>query len=413
MLPNFEANLQKYAELIVKIGLNLQPKQRLLIYAPLSSAPLVNRVAVCAYQIGARLVDALYQDDQLVLVRFQHAVPESFDEVSPWRSRASVEHAQRGDAVLSIAGQDPDLLKGQDPELIKRYTLAANKMLRPYSEEVAKDSHNWVIASYPTDAWAAKVFPTVPVEQRQDKLWEAIFKTCRIDQLDPIAAWQMHLQHLAARSDYLNRKRYAALHYQAPGTDLTIGLADTHRWVSGATHTPSGIKFTANLPTEEVFTLPHKDRINGTVRASKPLSYSGVMIEDFSLTFKDGHVVELHAARGEELLRSLITTDAGASSLGEVALVPHSSPISQAGLLFFNTLFDENAACHIALGRGFHFCVDRQTDLTDEEFAARGGNSSLIHIDFMIGSAQLNIDGITTDGRREPVLRGGEWAFTL
>ncbi|HTP09902.1 MAG TPA: aminopeptidase [Anaerolineae bacterium] len=413
MLPNFEINLQKYAELLVRVGLNLQPHQRLLIYAPWASAPLVHQVAARAYQIGAPLVEAVYYDDQLILTRFEYGPREFFDEVSPWRNRMSLEYAQRGDAVLTISGQDPDLLKGQDPELIKRLTLAANKMLMPYAEEVAKDSHNWVIASYPTAAWAAKVFPAVPAEQRADKLWAAIFKTCRIDQPDPITAWQTHLQQLAACSAYLNGKHYAALHYQAPGTDLTIGLADTHRWVSGATYTPTGIKFTANLPTEEVFTLPHKDRINGTVHATKPLSYSGVMIEDFSLTFKDGHVVELHAAQGEEVLRGLVATDAGASSLGEVALVPHNSPISQSGLLFFNTLFDENAACHIALGRGFHFCVDHQADLLDEEFAARGGNQSLIHVDFMIGSDQLNIDGVTAEGRREPILRGGEWAFAL
>jgi aminopeptidase len=413
MLPNFEASLQKYAELIVKIGLNLQPQQRLLIYAPLASAPLVHQVAAGAYQNGARLVDVLYYDDQITLTRFLYGAPEAFDEVSPWRSRASVEHAQRGDAVLSITGQDPDLLKGQDPELIRRHTLALNTMLRPYSEEVAKDSHNWVIAGYPTAAWAAKVFPTLPAEQQQDRLWEAIFKTCRIDQPDPLAAWQAHLQQLAIRRDYLNGKRYTALHYQAPGTDLTIGLADRHQWTSGASHTPAGIRFTANLPTEEVFTLPHKDRINGTVRATKPLSYSGALIEDFSLTFKDGHVVELHAARSETVLRNLIASDAGASSLGEVALVPHSSPVSQAGLLFFNTLFDENAACHVALGRGFPFCTQGGRDLSNEDFAALGGNRSVIHIDFMIGSDQLNIDAITADAQREPLLRHGEWAFTL
>ncbi|NTU65906.1 MAG: glycine--tRNA ligase subunit beta, partial [Chloroflexi bacterium] len=240
---------------------------------------------------------------------------------------------------------------------------------------------------------------------------QAIFKTCRIDQPDPIAAWQTHLQRLSTWRDYLNDKRYAALHYQAPGTDLSIGLADDHHWNSGATQTPTGTRFTANLPTEEVFTLPHKDRIDGTVRASKPLSYAGTLIEDFSLTFKDGHVVDLHAAQGEAVLRNLIATDAGASSLGEVALVPHSSPISQSGLLFFNTLFDENAACHVALGRGFPFCLRGGAELSDEEFAAQGGNNSLIHIDFMIGSDQMNIDALTADGRREPLMRSGEWAF--
>ncbi len=411
MLPNFEVNLQKYAELLVRVGLNLQPKQRLLIYAPLDGAPLVRQVAAVAYQNGAPLVDVLYYDDQLLLSRFQFGARDSFDEVSPWRSRASLDYARQGNAVLSIAGQDPDLLKGQDSELIKRHTLATNKMMRPYLEAVTKDSHNWLIASYPTAAWAAKVFPGVPDEQRQDKLWEAIFKICRIDQPDPIAAWHRHLQQLATWGDYLNRKSYAALHYQAPGTNLTIGLAENHRWTSGATHTPAGISFTANLPTEEVFTLPHKDRIDGTVRASKPLSYSGTLVEGFSLTFKDGHVVDLRAARGESVLRDMIATDAGASSLGEVALVPHSSPISQSGLLFFNTLFDENAASHIALGRGLRFCLQGGTGLSEEEYAARGGNNSLIHVDFMIGSGEMNIDGITTDDRREPLMRNGEWAF--
>ncbi len=413
MLPNFEVNLQKYADLLVRVGLNLQPKQRLLIYAPLPGAPLVHQVAACAYQAGARLVDVLYYDDQLLLTRFQHGPRESFDEVSPWRARASFEYAQQGDAVLSIAGQDPDLLKDRDPELIKRYTLALGKVMQPYAEEVARDSHNWVVASYPTAAWAAKVFPDAPVEQQQDKLWEAIFQTCRIDQPDPIAAWHTHLQRLSTWRDYLNHQHYAALHYQAPGTDLTIGLADGHEWTSGATQTPAGIRFTANLPTEEVFTLPHKDRINGTVRASKPLSYSGALIEDFDLTFKDGHVVDLRAARGEAVLRNLIATDTGASSLGEVALVPHSSPVSQSGLLFFNTLFDENAACHIALGRGFPLCLQDGADLSDEEFAARGGNHSLIHVDFMIGSDRMIIDAITADGRREALMRNGEWAFAL
>jgi aminopeptidase len=413
MLPNFEVNLQKYADLLVKVGLNLQPKQRLLIYAPLAGAPLVHQVAACAYQNGARLVDVLYYDDQLLLTRFQHGSREVFDEVSPWRARASFEYAQHGDAVLSIAGQDPDLLKGQDPELIKQYTLALSKTMQPYAEEVARDSHNWVVASYPTAAWAARVFPGAPAEQRQDKLWEAIFQTCRIDQPDPIAAWHAHLQRLAARRDYLTHKHYAALHCQAPGTDLTIGLADRHQWISGATQTPAGLSFTANLPTEEVFTLPHKDRIDGTVRASKPLSYSGALIEDFSLTFQAGHVVEARAATGEAVLRNLIATDAGASSLGEVALVPHSSPVSQSGLLFFNTLFDENAACHIALGRGFRPCLQGGADLSDDEFAARGGNHSLIHVDFMIGSGQMTIDALTADGRREALMRAGEWVLSL
>jgi aminopeptidase len=413
MLPNFETNLKKYADLLVKIGLNLQPRQRLLIFAPLPAAPLVEQLVISAYQSGARLVDVFYGDERVTLARFQYAPRDSFTEVSDWFYKAALDYAERGDAVLQLAGTDPDLLKGQDPALVHTYNLVRSQALRPFSAYVARDALNWLIASYPTPSWAAKVFPDVPADQCEDKLWEAIFETCRISQLDPIAAWETHLARLATWTAYLNQKQYASLHYTAPGTDLTIGLPQRHVWVSGRTKTPSGIEFTANIPTEEVFTLPHKDQISGVVHASKPLSYNGALIEDFSLTFEAGRVTKIKAAQGEETLRNLINTDAGATSLGEVALVPHNSPISQSGLLFFNTLFDENAACHIALGRGIRYCLEGGTELSDEAYAARGGNDSLIHVDFMIGSGQMNIDGQLPSGGSEPIMRNGEWAFTV
>ena len=413
MLPNFETNLKKYAELLVKIGVNLQPRQRLLIYAPLPSAPLVEQLVISAYQNGARLVDVFYSDERVTLARFQYAPRDSFTEVSDGFYKAALEYAERGDAVLQLAGTNPDLLKGQNPALVQTYNLARSQAMRPFSTYVARDALNWLIASYPTASWAAKVFPNVPADEREAKLWEAIFEVCRVSQPDPIAAWETHLAQLATRTAYLNQKQYASLHYSAPGTDLAIGLPQHHAWVSGRTKTPSGIEFTANIPTEEVFTLPHKDRIAGIVRASKPLSYSGFLIEDFSLTFEAGRVVKIEAAQGEEVLRNMIGMDAGAASLGEVALVPHNSPISQSGLLFFNTLFDENAACHIALGDGIRYCLEGGTQLSDEAYAARGGNESLIHVDFMIGSSEMNIDGQLPGGGWEPIMRHGAWAFTV
>jgi len=413
MLPNFETNLKKYAELLIKIGVNLQPRQRLLIYAPLPSAPLVEQLVISAYQKGARLVDVVYGDERVTLARFQYAPRDSFAEVSDTFYKTALEYAERGDAVLQLAGTDPDLLKGQDPTLVQTYNLARSQAARPFSIYVARDALNWLIAAYPTASWAAKVFSQVPADQREEKLWEAIFEVCRIDRPDPIAAWETHLGQLATRSAYLNQKQYTSLHYTAPGTDLTIGLPQQHVWVSGRTSTPSGIEFTANMPTEEIFTLPHKDRIKGVVHASKPLSYNGTLIDDFSLTFEAGRVVKIEAAQGEETLRNMISTDAGAASLGEVALVPHNSPISQSGLLFFNTLFDENAACHIALGRGIRYCLEGGTELSDEDYAARGGNDSLIHVDFMIGSGEMNIAGELPGGGWEPMMRRGEWAFTV
>jgi aminopeptidase len=243
------------------------------------------------------------------------------------------------------------------------------------------------------------------------RLWEAIFRICRLDQPDPVAAWQRHAAELAARRDYLNAKRYTALKYTAPATNFTLGLPDHHLWHGGESQTPQGTTFIANVPTEEVYTMPHKERADGVVSSTKPLSYGGVLIEDFSLTYEQGRVVKVTAKKGEAVLQKLIETDEGSARLGEVALVPHSSPISQSGLLFYNTLFDENASNHIALGRAYRFCLEDGTHMTDEEFAAAGGNDSLTHVDFMIGSADMDVDGLTRDGVVEAVMRGGEWAF--
>jgi aminopeptidase len=409
----FKQMQRKYAELTVKIGLNLQPGQRLIILAPLEAVDLVRDVTEIAYQMGCRLVNVMWGDEQLTLIRFQSAPRDSFGEYSTWSIDGVLQFLDRGDALLSIAGSDPDLLKGQDPELMAIVNQNAQKLNMPISAHVSENSINWAIVAVPTESWARKVFPESALTQAVSQLWDAIFNVCRLNEPDPIAAWRQHIDQLAQRSDYLNAKHYDALHFTAPGTDLTIGLPDGHLWVSGATRSKKGIPFTANLPTEEVFTLPHKDRTQGVVTASKPLSYAGSLIQDFRLTFDHGKVVDWSAKKGEAALRQLIGTDENAGRLGEVSLVPDRSPISQSGLIFYNTLFDENAADHIALGRALKFTLHNGPAMSDEEFAQAGGNSSLVHVDFMIGSAQTNVDGLTRAGVTEPIMRNGEWAFQV
>jgi aminopeptidase len=410
---DFERNLQKYAELIVHVGLNLRAGQRLVVIADIKTSALVRLVAAHAYQAGCRLVDVIWDDEALALIRFQHAPRDSFEEFPDWKAAAAAEYGQRGDALLAISSADPDLLAGQDAALIDIVQRTRARKNQPYAELVSRSAMNWVIAGYAGPAWAAKVFPDESPDRQVGRLWDAIFDVCRITHADPVAEWQQHIRALRQRGEYLDARRYAGLHYTGPGTDLTIGLAEGHIWKSGATRSLTGIDFVANLPTEEVFTLPNASQTHGYVTSTKPLSYLGALMEDFTLTFEDGHVVKAIAARGEDILRKLLDTDKGASRLGEAALVPHRSPISQSGVLFHNTLYDENAACHLALGRGLRFTVQDGDTLADDEFTARGGNLSNIHVDFMIGSGRIDIDGLQADGSIEPVMRQGEWAFVV
>jgi aminopeptidase len=414
MMPdNFEQLLDNYAELVVKVGLNLRMGQRLAIEAPVETAACVRRVAVKAYQAGARLVDIIWNDDQLTLARFQYAPRDSFEEFPAWQAKALEEYGRNGDALLTIYAADPDLLKDQDPVLVSLTQTTALKHLEPVHDYLMRNKYNWCVASIPIPGWAARVFPGLSPEDQEYKLWDAIFEVCRVKQGDPIGNWKMHLKQLALTSSYLTSKQYSALKYTAPGTDLTIGLPKGHTWISGQMKAENGITFVANLPTEEIFTLPHRDRVEGVVTATKPLSYANTLIKDFSLTFENGRVVSSRASQGEATLHNLIETDEGSHYLGEVSLLPHSSPISQSGLMFYNSLFDENAACHIALGRAYQFTLQGGITMTGDEFAAAGGNHSLTHVDFMIGSNELNVDGICEDGSRQAVMRAGEWAFKI
>lgn len=418
--------LAKYAEAIVKVGLNIRAGQRLIITlgaargVPHQFAPLVREIAKAAYAVGAKYVDAIFADEEMLRIRIQNAPKDSFDEYPKWQIQAILNMLENGDALLSIAGANPDLLGGLDPDVVGRVQKTHLENWSPVSERVTTNAINWCVVAAAGEAWAQKVFPDLSAKKAQEKLWQAIFETTRIDQPDPIAAWNQHIVNLRERAKYLQAKQYTALHYRAAplagkasGTDFTLGLPNGHIWVSAQSMAQNGIAFTANMPTEEVFTLPDRNRADGVITATFPLSYGGTLIEDFQVHFENGRITRVSAKRGEAVLQKLVDTDEGSRHLGEAALVPASSPIGKRGHLFYNTLFDENASCHIAIGRAYRFTLTGGEELNDEEFIAAGGNVSLNHVDFMIGSPQMDIDGIAKDGSREPVMRQGEWAFKV
>ena len=411
--------LQKYAEAIVKVGLNIRAGQRLIINnatsqgIPPAGRDLVLAVTRAAYAAGARYVQSIWGDEEMLRIRLQNAPADSFTEYPKFHVNAVLEMIKNGDALLSIYANDPDAFKGMDPERVaalQRTQLENNKEI---GANISRNAINWCVVASSSPAWAAKVFPDLQPEAAQAKLWQAIFETTRATQPDPVAAWVDHIKNLRKRGDYLQAKKYSALHYKGPGTDLTLGLPQGHKWISAQAMAENGVIFTANMPTEEVFTLPDRNRADGTVAATFPLSYGGSLIEDFSVTFENGRIVKVHAKNNEALLQKLVDTDEGSTRLGEIALVPASSPISKRGHLFYNTLFDENASCHIAIGRAYRFTLIGGEELTDEEFISAGGNLSLNHVDFMIGSPQMDIDGIKADGTHEPVMRSGEWAIDV
>ena len=406
----FAQKLDLLAEVSVKVGLGLQSGQELVMTASLDALPLARRITEQAYRAGASLVTTLYADDEAALMRYRYAPDASFDHAAKWLYDGMGTAFKSGAARLAIAGGNPALLSNEDPGKVGRANRAVSLAYRPALELITRHAINWTIVASATPAWAASVFPNETPEAAVAKLWEAIFQTSRINPPDPVAAWKTHDAGLQKRAALLNEKRYAALQYRGPGTDFRLGLADDHLWLGGGTHAGNGLYCIPNMPTEEVFTTPHKDRADGTVTATKPLSHQGTMIEGIQVRFENGRIVEAHATRGQEVLQRLIDTDDGARRLGEVALVPHSSPIAASGMLFFNTLFDENAASHIALGQAYSSCLKDGDTMTPEELAAKGANDSLIHVDWMIGSGSLDIDGITASGQAEPLMRQGEWA---
>lgn len=407
----FETLFQNYIRLGVRVGVNLQPGQTLVIQAPTTALELVRMAAKEAYWLGARHVHVEWNDDPLTRIRHEMAPEESFGDGPELRAANYDRLIERDAAFLSFVSANPDLLSGIDPDRVQRATKVARSAMSNFYDGVRSDKFSWSILAVATDIWAEKMFPGEAPDARLNRLWEAIFQATRADRDDSVGAWKEHLKLLNERSVYLNDKRYRALHYTAPGTDLVVELAEDHLWISGDSVNAKGTPFVANMPTEEVFTAPKRDGVNGTVRSTKPLSYGGTLIEDFSFTFKDGKVVDFDAKAGRETLQRLLDTDDGSRSLGEVALVPHRSPISDTGLIFYNTLFDENASNHLAIGSAYAFSVKDGKSMTKEQLAAKGLNDSLTHVDFMVGSGEMNIDGILPDGSREPLFRGGNWAI--
>jgi aminopeptidase len=407
--PEFEKNLDRLAEIAVRSGLGLAPGQELVMTATLDAVPLARRITEHAYKAGASLVTTLFTDEESALLRFRYGADASFDTAASWLYEGMAQAFRNGAARLAITGSDPALLSKEDPEKVSRANRAMSKAYRPALELITRHEINWTIVACATPAWAAAMFPDLPRDEALAKLWNAIFAASRADLPDPVTAWKEHDAKLHAWSQRLNEKRYSALRFRGPGTDLRVGLADGHLWLGGGTMAGNGRYCIANMPTEEVFTTPHKDRVEGHVTSTKPLSHQGTMIEGISVRFEAGKIVEAHASRGDQVLQRMIETDEGARRLGEVSLVPHSSPIASSGLLFLNTLFDENAACHIALGQAYSSCLKDGDSLSPEQLAARGANSSLIHVDWMIGSNRIDVDGISAAGNFEPVMRAGEW----
>lgn len=402
--------LDRLAQVAVKVGLNLQEGQDLFLTAPLAALPLVRRIAEHAYKAGAGLVTPIFSDEELTLARYRFGKDGSFDRAANWLHEGAAKAFAANTARLAIVGDDPMLLSAQDPGKVARANKANSIAYQPALEKIANFDINWNIVAFPGAAWARQVFKDDAEEIAVARLAEAIFAASRVDRDDPVAAWAAHNAVLAQRTKWLNGQRFSALHFTGPGTDLTVGLADGHEWQGGASTAKNGVTCNANIPTEEVFTTPHARRVEGHVSSTKPLSYQGTLIDDIQVRFAEGRIVEAKASRGEEVLNRVLDTDEGARRLGEVALVPNSSPISQSGILFYNTLFDENASCHIALGQCYSKCFVGGSKLTPEEIAAQGGNKSLIHIDWMIGSGEVDIDGIKPDGSRVAVFRKGEWA---
>lgn len=407
---SFKQKLENYALLTVKIGINIQPGQTLVVNADIASAELVRLVVRQAYEAGAKLVKVNYTDELVTRTRYELAPSESFLEPPKWQADELEDLARGGAAFLSIVSTNPDLLNGIDPVRIADNQRTAGQAMVPYRELLMGNHVSWSLVAYPSPVWAAKVFPDAPPEQQVELLWDAIFKAVRADQENPVEAWSLHLGGLKQRCDVLNAKRYRKLHYTAPGTDLTLELPEGHIWCQAGAVNGRGVPFLANIPTEEVFTAPLKTGANGKVSSTKPLSYSGKIIDRFTLTLENGKVTDFTAEQGQEALASLLAMDEGSAYFGEVALVPYHSPISESGILYYTTLYDENASCHLAIGAAYAFTLEQGTTMSKEELAEHGMNQSLTHVDFMMGSADMNIDGITDDGISEPIFRNGNWA---
>ena len=408
-MERFEQQLEKYAELVVKMGINVQPGQTLVVTASLEEAPFVRKVVKQAYEVGAKDVYVDWIDDEVRRIRLQDAPFESLKEVQPWKVSGFEQMAEEGAGFLSVYAPNPDLLNDVDGERFATAHRAGQTAMHKFREYIQNDRVSWSVVSVATEPWAKSLFPGEEINIAMEELWDLIFMATRVSEDNPVAAWQAHIQDLQARLEYLNTNKFKKLHYKAPGTDLTIELPAGHKWLGGGAKTTGGVFFLPNMPTEEVFTVPLKTGVNGVVSSTKPLDFGGKLIENFSLTFENGRIVDVKAEQGYETLKSLVESDEGSHYLGEVALVPHDSPISNAGVVFKNTLFDENASNHIAIGSAYPTCLEGGEAMSRDELEKLGVNSSVTHEDFMIGSQHMDIDAETADGQRVPLFRNGNW----
>lgn len=404
--------LEKYARLLVKTGINIQKNQTLMIHSPIEAADFTRIIARIAYEEGARDVVINWKDELTSKIKYLHAPEEVFEEFPNWQKEMYISYASEGAAFLSISASDPELMKDVAATRIAKAQKTASTALKEYRERLMENKNTWCVASIPTKAWAKKVFSHLSEEEAVQKLWTAILEAVRVNTEDPVDAWQQHKDNLKKRTEFLNTNRFKLLHFKnSQGTDLKIQLSEEHLWIGGSEYTPEGVEFIANMPTEEVFTAPSKNGVNGTVVSTKPFNYNGNLIEDFTFTFKDGKIVGFTAKKGYDTLKGIMETDEGAHYLGEVALVPYNSPISNANILFYNTLFDENASSHLALGKAYPVCIKDGENKSKEELDKLGVNDSLVHEDFMIGTPDLEIIGITAEGKEILIFKDGNFAF--
>ncbi|SDE61477.1 Leucyl aminopeptidase (aminopeptidase T) [Fontibacillus panacisegetis] len=411
-MKNFDILLEKYADLVVKVGVNIQSGQILMVQSPLETVQLTRLIVAKAYEAGAKYVHVEWMDEQISRIRYDKAAEDTFSYYPKWEADKMEQLAEAGGALLHIKVPDPELLRGVDAEKVSTAVKAAAIAREKFSHYTRNNIISWSLVKAPTVAWANKVFADLPEDQRIDAMWEAVFQMTQVQDgdTDPVAAWRDHIQELKKRQQFMNDKRYRFLHYRAAGTDLHIELPDGYQWLGGGDENGAGIFFVANMPTEEIFTMPLRTGVNGTVTSTKPLNLNGRLVEGIQMTFKDGKVESYDATSGREHLTTLLATDEGASYLGEVALVPFDSPISRMNRVFYNTGVDENASCHLALGSAYPVNIEGGTKLSKQELLEKGANVSLTHVDFMIGSAELEIDGELPDGTIEPLFRNGNWA---
>lgn len=409
-----EKQIENYVELTIRKGVNIQKGQILVINSPVETYDFTRKLVEKAYEFGASEVVVHWSDEVCGKYRYLYGAEEIFDIFPNWQKESLDYYVKKGASFLSVYASDPDILKEVDKSRVARYQKVRSLAMKEYYDELMGNSNQWCVVSVPTKAWAMRVFPELREEFAIAEMWKLILKIVRADKENPILEWEKHLAMLKGRMDYLNNKNFKKLIYKnSLGTNLEIELPEGHKWISGGEKSKSGVEFVANIPTEEIFTMPHRDRVNGTVVSSKPLIYGGSVINHFSLTFKDGKVVEYSAQTGEEILGKFLDMDEGARYLGEVALVEYDSPISKSEKVFYNTLFDENASCHLALGGAYPTCISGSENQSEEELKNRGMNNSLTHEDFMIGTADMEIIGVDSEGNETLIMKDGNFAFTI